>query len=325
MLTRRLRGRLPNMKVFITGASGFIGRRLLRELLRRGDYVVALTRKASHLKDVSEVGESGSGRLQVVEGNPTEPGAWQQQVAGCDAVVALAGESVFGMRWTESVKRRLVGSRVESMKRLVEALSQCAPEQRPKTLISASAVGYYGYVGHTDEPLDENSPAGHDFLARLCVDWEAGAEAATAHGVRVVRLRIGVVLGEGGGALAKMLPAFRAFVGGPIGSGDQYMAWIQLEDLIGLMLFALQRTEMQGPINAVAPQTVTMREFAQTLGKVLHRPSVFAVPAPLLKLAFGEASQPLLGSQRVMPRRATELGFRFQYAELLGALRASVR
>lgn len=299
----------------------------MRELLRRGDQVVALTRRASNLKGqtigaASDAKESS--RLSVVEGDPTQPGIWQQQVAGCDAVVTLAGESVVGTRWTESVKRRLFSSRIDGMRRMVEAISQCPSEQRPQALIAASAVGYYGYASHENVELDEAAPPGHDFLARLCVDWEAGAEAAANLSVRVVRLRIGVVLGEGGGALEKMVPAFRAFVGGPIGSGDQYVPWVHLDDVIGILLLALQRADIQGPLNVVAPQPATMRELAHGLGTVLRRPSVLQVPAPLLKLMLGEAAQVLLGSQRVRPRRASELGYRFLHPELLGALRAAL-
>lgn len=299
----------------------------MRELLRRGDQVVALTRRASNLK-AQTMGASSdvkeSSRLSVVEGDPTQPGIWQQQVAGCDAVVTLAGESVVGTRWTESVKRRLFSSRIDGMRRMVEAISQCPSEQRPQVLIAASAVGYYGYASHKNVDLDEMAPPGHDFLARLCVDWEAGAEAAANLSVRVVRLRIGVVLGEGGGALEKMVPAFRAFVGGPIGSGDQYVPWVHLDDVIGILLLALQRADIQGPLNVVAPQPATMRELAHGLGTVLRRPSLLQVPAPLLKLMLGEAAQVLLGSQRVRPRRASELGYRFLHPELLGALRAAL-
>src|SRR5262249_55574950 len=161
------------------------------------------------------------------------------------------------------------------------------------------------------EPLDETTPPGHDFLARLCVDWEEGAEASAAHGVRVVRLRIGVVLGEGGGALSKMLPAFRAFVGGPVGSGEQYIPWIHLDDVIGMMLLALARSEGRGPLTLVAREPVTMRAFARKLGSVLSRPALFTVPAPVVKLLLGEAAQAVLGSQRVMPRRALEFGYHF--------------
>jgi uncharacterized protein (TIGR01777 family) len=318
------------MKVFLTGASGFIGRRLLRELLRRGDHVVALTRRARHLQGASHAsgaGESGS-RLVVVEGDPTQAGAWQQQVAGCDAVVALAGEPVMDSRWTDSFKRRVIASRVEGMRRMVEALVNCPIAERPKTLISASATGYYGSTEHKDEELDENTPSGHDFLARVCVDWEAGADAAAAHGVRVVKLRIGIVFGQAehhlGGALEKMIPAFRFFVGGPIGSGEQYVPWVHLDDVIGLALLALDRPEARGSINLTSPNPVKMRELAKSIGAALHRPALFRVPEFALKLALGEAAQALLGSQRVIPRRATELGYRFQHPELAEALRASL-
>lgn len=314
------------MKVFLTGASGFIGRRLLRELLRRGDHVIALTRHARNLQGAGGADEGS--RLVVLEGDPTQSGAWQQQVAGCDAVVALAGEPVIGSRWTDSLKRRLVSSRVEGMRRMVEALVQAPIDQRPKTFVSASAAGYYGYSSHKDEELDENTPAGHDFLARLCADWEAGAEAAVPHGVRVVRLRIGVVLGQAeqhlGGALEKMVPAFRFFVGGPIGSGDQYVPWIHLDDVIGLTLFALDRQDVRGPLNLTAPQPVTMRELAKGLGAALHRPSFFRVPSAAVRLLLGEAAQALLGSQRIIPRRAQELGYRFAHSELAGALRSTL-
>lgn len=310
------------MRLFVTGASGFIGRRLLRELLRRGDSVVALTRRASNLEESGSAPGLAENRLLVLEGDPAEAGAWQQQVARTDAVLTLAGEPVLGARWSDSFKRRIAHSRVEAVKRMVDTIGQLPPDQRPSTLISASAVGYYGSQG--DEELDEKSPPGTDFLARLCVDWEAAAEAASAHGVRVVRLRIGVVLGEGGGALAKMLPAFRAFVGGPLGPGNQYMPWIHQDDVLGLMLLALQRPEIQGPLNLTAPNPVTMKELAQTLGAVLHRPAVLSVPAAALKLALGEAAQTLLGSQRVIPRRAIELGYAFRYPLLAEALRAVV-
>jgi uncharacterized protein (TIGR01777 family) len=262
------------------------------------------------------------GRLTVLEGDPTQPGDWQQEIVNTDAIVALAGEPVIGSRWSEAVKHRLVSSRIESMRRVVEALAQCPAQQRPKVLLSASAVGFYGSVEHTSEELDETTPPGHDFLARLCVDWEAAAAAATTHGVRGVQLRIGIVLGEGGGALEKMVPAFRAFVGGPIGSGEQYVPWVHLDDVVGLLLFALEHNELQGPLNATAPQSATMRELAHALGSVLGRPAIIPVPAPLLKLLLGEAAQPLLGSQRVVPRRATEVGYRFHHPELLEALRS---
>jgi len=319
------------MRVFVTGASGFVGRRLVRELLRRGDSVVALTRRASRLQELAgpaaaTLGGTGAGdRLRIVEGDPTKPGTWQQAVADCEAVVALAGEPVMGDRWSAEFKKRLYDSRVEGVRRVVEAMA-AAPVvggQAPRVLVSASAVGYYGSRG--DQELPESASPGSDFLANLCVDWEAAAEAGKAHGLRVVCLRIGVVLGEGGGALEKMMPAFRLFLGGPLGSGDQYWAWVHLEDLVGLILLALERGDVQGPINAVAPAPATVRTVARELGSAMRRPALFSVPEVALKLMLGERAEVLLGSQRAIPQRARELGYRFRFDELGAALHATLR
>lgn len=317
------------MRVFVTGASGFVGRRLVRELLRRGDSVVALTRRASRLNDftgsAAAGGQDSTGRLRVVEGDPTKPGPWQQVLSDCDAVVALAGEPVMGDRWSADFKRRLYDSRIEGVRRVVEGLAAAParPGQPPRVLVSASAVGYYGSRG--DQELTENTSAGADYLARLCVDWEAAADAGRTHGLRVVSLRIGVVLGEGGGALEKMIPAFRLFIGGPLGSGDQYWAWVHLEDVVGLILFALERSDVRGPINAVAPAPATVRAVARELGSAMHRPSLFSVPEVALKLMLGERAEVLLASQRVIPQRARELGYRFRYEDLAAALHATLQ
>lgn len=302
------------MRVFITGASGFIGRRLVRELLRRGDTVLALTRKSQNLR-----GAAGSERLIVVEGDPARPGPWQDQVAGCDAVITLAGEPILGQRWTAEFKRRLVSSRVDGMRRMVEALAAAPADKRPRTLIGASAIGYYGSRG--DEILDENARPSSDFVAQLCVDWEAGAQAAAPLGLRVVHLRIGIVLGEGGGALDKMVTAFKAFVGGPLGSGEQYVGWIHLDDLVGLILRSLDDDRVSGPLNLTAPTPVTMRELARTIGEVLHRPSLMHVPEFALKVMLGEGSYVPLASQRVVPRRAEAIGYAFRFPDLRAALR----
>lgn len=317
------------MRIFVTGASGFVGRRLLRELLRRGDHVLALSRHAANITGVASdlAGNGGAEqRLTVLQGDPTKAGPWQQRIAECDAVVALAGEPVMGARWTADFKRRLYDSRIEGLRRINEAMANASampsanPGKCPRVLVSASAVGYYGMHGR--EPLTESSKAGTDFLAGLCVDWEAAAEAAKAQGVRVVTLRIGVVLGEGGGALEKMLPAFRAFVGGPLGSGEQFVPWVHLDDVLGLILLALEKPEAHGPINAVAPEPATMRELALQLGRTLQRPTLFSVPETALKLMLGERAQVLLGSQQVVPQRARELGYRFKHEDLASAVRA---
>lgn len=304
------------MRVFVTGASGFLGKRLLRELLRRGDQVVALTRSRKNLRD------GNSERLVVVKGDPTRAGEWEEQVGGCDAIVALAGEPLLGRRWTPAFKQRLYDSRVESLRRLIATLAALPEQSRPRVLVAASAIGYYGSRG--DEILDENSLPGSDFTAQLCSDWEAAAKNAEAAGVRVVMLRIGVVVGEGGGILEKMLPAFRAFLGGPVGSGEQFLAWIQLDDLLGILLMALDNPAISGALNVTAPHPVRMRDFAQTLGKVLHRPALLPVPEAALRLLLGEGAQVTLASQRVVPRRALELGYKFRYPELQAALVATL-
>lgn len=311
------------MRTFLTGSTGFIGSRLSRELLRRGDEVVALTRDRRRLRGADHDPE---GRFQVVEGDPAAAGPWQERLRGCDAVVALAGEPVLGRRWSADFKQRIERSRVDSMARLGEALAALPAERRPKVVVAASAIGYYGDRGA--EVCTEDSPPGppEDFLAQVCVRWEEGARALAALGPRVVSLRIGVVLGEGGGALARMLPAFRAFVGGPLGPGGQYLSWIHLDDVVGLTLLCLDSEDERasGPVNATAPNPVTMEEFARTLGEVLHRPAVLRMPGAALRLVLGEAAQVLLGGQRVLPQRARELGYRFRCPELAAALRASL-
>lgn len=305
------------MKVFVTGATGFVGKRLLRRLLLRGDKVVALTRNRRNLST-----QDASDRIHVVEGDPAKPGDWQQQLAGCDAVVTLAGEPVFGARWSTSFKDRLVDSRVESAKLICAALEQLGPESRPRIWVAASAIGYYGARG--DEGLGEKASPGDDFLARLCVRWEEETRAAESLGLRVVLLRIGIVLGDGGGMMAKMVPSFRAFVGGPLGSGRQFVSWIHIDDVIGLLELGLERSSLSGPLNATAPQPVRMSELAKTLGEVMHRPSKMAVPELALRLAVGEAAEVILASQRVLPERALSVGYNFKYPELRAALQSIV-
>lgn len=303
------------MKVFVTGATGFVGKRLIRRLLLRGDQVVALTRSRHNM-----TGNESGDRLLVIEGDPAKPGDWQQQVTGCDAVVTLAGEPVFGERWSTAFKERLESSRIESAKQMCAAMAPLGPEARPRVWVAASAIGYYGARG--DEGLTENAAPGEDFLARLCVRWEAESRAAENLGVRLVLLRIGIVLGDGGGMLAKMVPPFKAFVGGPLGGGRQFVSWIHLDDVIGLLELGLDRSTLSGPMNATAPQPVRMAELAKTLGEVLHRPSRLAVPELALRVAVGEASAVILASQRVQPERALGDGYAFKYPELRGALRS---
>lgn len=293
------------MRVLITGATGFIGRALVPILRREGHQLIALVRSEERARsllgtEVETVALSSGGHTL------------REALERSDAVVNLAGESIMGGRWTEARRRVLVESRVQLTKQLVSAIAEARP--RPKTLISGSAVGYYGDRG--SEVLHESSPGSNDFLARLCQDWEAAAQLAEGSGLRVMTLRTGVVLGRDGGAIAQMLPPFRFGVGGPVGSGRQYMPWIHLHDLVRVITTALTADRYEGTVNGVAPEQATNREFASALGRALHRPAVLPVPALALKVIFGEAAGVLLGSQRVEPRRLRELGFTYRFPTL---------
>jgi len=239
---------------------------------------------------------------------------------GVEAVFHLAGEPVAAGRWNAARKQRIRDSRVLGTRHLAAAIGALAA--RPRVLVSASAVGYYGDRG--DEVLEEGSSPGTDFLAEICRAWEAESAAAAAHGVRVVNPRIGIVLGRGGGALARMLLPFRLGAGGRLGSGRQWMPWIHIDDLVGLILHAAERDAVSGPMNAVAPAPVTNLEFTKTLGSVLHRPTIAPMPSAVLRILVGEMAEVILSSQRVMPRVAERTGHRFRYPSLAEALRASV-
>jgi uncharacterized protein (TIGR01777 family) len=298
------------MNILITGATGFVGRRLCEMLHQAGHTVRALSRdsvaakqRVPHLKE-------------VFPWNPLQELPPLQAFEGCDAIINLAGESIAG-RWTAPKKQLIRDSRVLGTKNLVNALAQLS--SRPKVLISASAIGYYGDRG--EETLTEDAAPGSDFLAQVCRDWENEALKAESLGMRVVRLRIGLVLGRGGGTLQALLPLFRVGLGGPLGSGRQWWSWIHRDDLCRLIVQILANENVSGPINATAPQPVRQKEFAQVLGRVLRRPAFLPTPAFALKIALGEFADGILASQRVLPRRAQEMGYRFQFEELEGALR----
>jgi len=300
------------MRVFVTGGTGFIGGSLVQALVRRGDRCVVLSRSGS-----DPWGRDG---VRVVRGEPTTRGAWQAELAGSDAVVNLAGARIVdpAHRWTDARKALLRSSRVETTKRVVEAIREAA--RPPAALISGSAIGYYGPRG--DDVVDESEPAGDDFLARLCVEWEAAAlEAADL--TRVALLRTGLVLGADGGVLASLLPLFRLGLGGPWGDGTQWWSWIHVEDQVRLILYAIDHS-LAGAVNATAPDPVTVNAFAGALGEALHRPALARAPAFALRLVLGEAADALLHLQRVVPRRALDAGFDFRYPELSGALEAIV-
>ena len=301
------------MRVFLTGGTGLVGNRLIQRLQKRQDKVVLLTRRP----DVAR--QKFGPTVTVVEGDPTKPGAWTDSVADCEAVINLAGENVFGRRWSEEFKNQLRDSRIKSTENVVQALTKNrSANSAARTLVNASAIGYYGF--HGDEELTEESPPGNDFLAKLCVDWEEAARAAEPAGVRVAIVRIGVVLDKEGGALAKLLTPFKLFAGGPAGSGRQWMSWIHHDDLVGLFLLALDKPEAAGPINGTAPNPLTNREFARALGRALHRPSFFPTPGFGLRLLLGEVAEVIVNGQRVLPRKALALGYKFRFPQIDAAL-----
>ncbi|MGZ8430747.1 MAG: TIGR01777 family oxidoreductase [Candidatus Deferrimicrobiaceae bacterium] len=295
------------MNVLVTGSTGLVGSALVRELSGRGHDVSRLVRPST------EGGGTGEARW-----DPESGIVFLGKGRRMDAVVHLAGENITGLAWTPERKATIRESRVKGTRLLCEALLRL--ERPPGTLVCASAAGYYGDRG--DEVLREESPPGKGFLAGVCREWEEATGEAARRGMRVVNLRIGMVLSAEGGALAKMLPAFRAGAGGRIGSGKQYMSWIALSDLIGVILYVLATDSLAGPVNAVAPGSVTNREFTKALGRVLGRPTVAFLPAFAARLLFGEmADELLLASARVEPAKLVASGYRFRLPELEGALR----
>lgn len=301
------------MKVVVTGGTGFVGRALVRRLLERKDDVVVLTR------DARRAAKRVDPRANAVDWGGADD-AWEAAVAGADAVLNLAGENL-ARRWTAAAKQKIRESRLNACARLHAALAKS--EKRPDVVVSASAVGWYGSRG--DEELTEESPRGTGFLADLAADWEAAAARLGALGPRVVCARTGVVLARDGGALAKMIPPFKLFVGGRIGSGRQWMSWIHREDLVELLLFALKTPSASGAINATSPNPARNADFATSLGKALQRPAFVPAPAALVRLALGEMSSVVLEGQKVLPKRALELGFAFRHADLDRALSEAVR
>lgn len=298
------------MKLVITGASGFIGTALCRELLQRGHTLTLLTRGAPR--------EPNTGVKRWHHWTPGTLRDWDAELDGVDGVVNLAGEPIAEEKWSATQRRRLEKSRVDATHVLIQA---CAKAQhRPKFLINASAVGYYGPRG--DEIITEEAAPGTDFLSQLCCNWEGEARQAEQLGMRVVLLRTGIVLGAGGGALAKMVPPFKWFTGGPLGSGKQWMSWIHLHDQVRLILYLMENPQAAGPVNATAPNPERNKDFSRALGKVLHRPSWLPVPGFLLRIGLGEMADMLLTGQRVIPAVAQKLGFEFRYPTLPEALKA---
>jgi uncharacterized protein len=302
------------MRVAVTGAGGLIGTALVARLTERGDEVTVLSR------DPDRTGAKL--RARALRWDPPSEPAPAQALAGCDALVHLAGEPV-SQRWSERAKRAILDSRVLGTRNLLEGLRELDGSDRPAVLVSSSAIGYYG--AHGAEPIDEEAPAGSDFLAQVCVAWEAEARAVERLGMRAVQARTGVVLDRAGGALAKMLPPFRLGVGGPVAGGAQYVAWIHLEDVIGLVLAALDDERWSGPVNATAPEPVTNRELARALGRALRRPALLPVPGLALRALYGEMAQIITTGVRAVPAKSLVLGYEFEYPRLQEALRAALR
>ena len=312
------------LRVTVTGATGLVGPSLIVALRERGAEVTVLTRDPARAQ--AKLGEVTAVRWDLM-GEP----APAEALAGRDAVVHLAGEPV-AQRWSAAAKRAIRESRVTGTRNLVAGLAHAdrsaAPPaepvvgQRPPTLISSSAIGYYG--PHGEEPLDEDAPPGGDFLAQVCFDWEAEADRASELGARVVQVRTGVVLDSAGGALGKMLTPFRLGVGGPVAGGRQYVSWIHTDDLVGMMLAAIDDERWSGPINATAPEPVPNRDFSRVLGRVLRRPSLLPVPGLALRALYGEMAEIVTTGARAVPAKPLVLGYEFRHPQLEEALRSAI-
>ncbi len=294
------------MKILVTGSTGLVGSALIPVLEAKGHQIVRLVRTAPKNRETEIFWDIEKGTLNADE------------LEGIDAAVHLAGENLAEGRWTEEKKRRILESRAKGTRLLSEALAKL--KRKPQVLVSASAVGFYGNRG--DELLTEQSSSGSDFVSEVCREWELATQPAAQAGVRVVNLRFGVIFSRESGALKKMLFPFKMGVGGKLGSGQQYMSWITVDDAVGVIEFAIENESLRGPVNAVAPDAVTNKEFTKALGSALSRPTIFPVPKFAARLVFGEmADETLLSSQRVEPQRLKEEGYAFKYPEIKSALK----
>ena len=300
------------MKIAITGATGLVGSRLVEKLNQEGHEILVFTRNFDKAQKLFPA--STFANLEIVQYTPTQSGSWQKSISGCDAVVNLAGEPI-AERWSPQQKQAIMDSRQIGTRKIVEAISNA--ESKPQVLVSGSAVGYYG----TSETATfaENSPAGNDFLAQVCQNWETEAQKVTGLGVRLVILRTGIVLADGG-ALGKMIGPFKMFAGGPIGSGKQWFSWIHRDDLVNLIYQGIQNSNMSGVYNATTPNPVRMEKLCQTLGEVMNRPSWLPVPDFVLEILLGDGAIVVLEGQQVIPQKTQSTGFSYQYAELKPAL-----
>ena len=296
------------MKVFVTGGTGFVGKKLVEALGNKGYEVTVLSRRIDSAPAPME-------GVSFLEGNPMEEGEWQDEVAGHNVVVNLAGASIF-TRWTKSAKKKILDSRVLTTRNLVSALRKV--EGKAPLFLSTSAIGYYGFCG--DEELGENGPSGNDFLATVSQDWEAAALEAESF-ARVVILRFGIVLGRDGGALKQMMPMFKRYMGCPLGSGQQWFSWIHEKDLAEIYTFLMDQEGISGPVNCTAPHPVRNRELTGALGETLNKPTFMpAVPGFIMKMVMGEFGSMLLKGQKVLPKKLLKHGYKFQFPEIRKAL-----
>jgi NAD dependent epimerase/dehydratase family enzyme len=327
-------------RVVVTGATGLIGKALCKQLIAKGYQVVVFSRDPQKARDAVP------GAAEYVAWQPAEHGAWASAIDGAYAVIHLAGASLFAKRWSRAYKREIVASREVGTRGLVSAMAQA--QVKPQVFISSSAVGYYGPSG--DRPLDESAPAGSDFLAQVCQIWEREGEKAEALGIRTVILRSGVVIGSSDGklpfpidlagaslsrpgvilktdegAFPLLMMPFRLFTGGPILPGTQWFAWVHIDDLVGILMLSLEDARARGPINATAPEPQTNRDFAKTLGRVMHRPAWLPVPGFAMKLLLGEMADMITTGQRVAPKKAMDLGYQFKYWTSEQAIRRILR
>ncbi len=300
------------MNIIVTGGTGFIGKELVRHLLEANHSIVVLTRRIPERMNRIN-------NLRYLHWDGKSDGVWTDEIEGADVIINLAGESIGTKRWSKKQKEKILSSRIDSTKAIVQAISRAT--RKPEVLINASAVGYYGNINE-EVDVTESFPGGEGFLAMVVDSWEREALKVLEFGTRVVTLRTGVVLSETGGALKKMILPFKFFVGGPIGSGKQWFPWIHVDDLIGVILYTIKNFDVVGPLNVTAPQSITMKQFCSVLGEVMNRPSWIPVPAFVLKMLFGEMSEMILTGQRVVPSRLIENGFQFKYSNLDEALQS---
>ena len=298
------------MKILITGGTGFVGTQLTSRLIQDNHEVTILSRSAKRSGEIP-------GGVSYLQGDPTQKGSWQEAIKNHDAAVNLAGASIFA-KWTEEHKKAIRESRVSTTRNIVEGIPSHPQEQF--TFFSTSAVGYYGFCG--DREYTEESAHGDDFLARIAVEWEGEALKAKEKGARVVITRFGIVMGEKGGALGQMIPLFKKFIGGPIGSGRQWFSWVHIKDLAEAFSFLLKHPEISGPVNVCSPNPVRNKDLARALGRALHRPSFMPAPGFMIKLVLGEFGSVILEGQRVIPKRLLDKGFVFQYADIEQALQS---